>query len=233
MMQFRRADERGHANHGWLDSHHSFSFASYYDPAHMGWSALRVINDDTVEPAAGFPTHGHREMEIVSYVLAGALEHRDSLGTGSVIVPGDVQLMSAGSGITHSEFNHSDRDAVHFLQIWIHPNQANATPGYQQRHFAEAEKRGRLRLLVSADGREQTLRIRQDLDLYAALLEGEESIDWTLAAGRKGYLHVARGRLELNGIALAAGDGVMLHDEPVLTLNKGEAAEVLLFDLPG
>ncbi|WP_028535655.1 pirin family protein [Paludibacterium yongneupense] len=233
MMQFRRADERGHANHGWLDSHHTFSFADYYDPAHMGWSALRVINDDVVSPDGGFPTHAHREMEIISYVLDGALEHKDSLGTGSVIVPGDVQLMSAGTGIAHSEFNHSATEQVHFLQIWVHPKQSGLTPAYQQRHYPDTAKRGRLHLLVSPDGRDDSLLVHQDLYLYAALIEGKEKITWTLEDGRKGYLHVARGEVTLNGHVMRAGDGVKLQGALPLVLDAGLAAEILLFDLPG
>lgn len=232
MLQVRKASERGHANHGWLDSHHTFSFASYFDPDHMGWGPLRVINDDTVAGGGGFPTHGHREMEIISYVLGGALEHKDTLGTGSVIVPGDVQLMSAGTGIAHSEFNHSDQNPVHFLQIWVIPSQAGVRPSYQQRRFADEEKRGKLRLVVSPDGREGSLSIHQDVAIYTSLIDGEEQVEWAQTASRKGYIHVARGSVKLDGYPLQAGDGVKVQGSTRLQLTEGSQAEVLFFDLP-
>jgi hypothetical protein len=232
MLQIRNADQRGHANHGWLNSYHTFSFASYFEPEQMGWGPLRVINDDTVAPGAGFPTHAHQNMEIISYVLEGALEHKDTLGTGSVIKPGDVQMMTAGSGIAHSEYNHSQAEPVHFLQIWVLPNQQDLPPSYQQRYFAAEEKRGQLRLVVSPDGRDGSLRIHQDVAIYSALLDGDEQLEWTPAAHRKGYLHVARGSVELNGQPLRAGDGVKVQDEPRLQLMQGQQAEVLWFDLP-
>lgn len=231
MLQIRKADDRGHANHGWLNSYHTFSFASYFERDHMGWGPLRVINDDTVAPGAGFPTHAHQNMEIISYVLEGALEHKDTLGTGSVIRPGDVQMMSAGSGIAHSEYNHSQTAPVHFLQIWVLPNQQEIAPSYQQSYFAEQEKRGQLRLVVSPDGRDGSLRIHQDVAIYSALLDGDEQFEWSQAAHRRGYLHVARGSVQLNGQPLLAGDGVKVQDEPRLQLTQGQQAEVLWFDL--
>ncbi len=232
MLEIRHAQARGHANHGWLNSYHTFSFADYFDPAEMGWGPLRVINDDTVAGGQGFGTHPHRNMEIISYVLEGALEHRDTIGTGSVMRPGDVQMMEAGSGIAHSEFNHSATEPVHFLQIWIMPNKAGIEPSYQQRHFAEAEKRGKLRLIVSPDGRDDSLRIQQDASVYSALLDGEEAITWTKEASRLAYLHVARGELRVNGLAVSAGDGIKIAGETRLVLEQGKQAEVLLFDLP-
>lgn len=231
MIELRKAEDRGHASHGWLNSHHTFSFAEYHDPAEMGWGVLRVINDDTVAPGQGFGEHGHRDMEIVSYVLDGALEHRDSMGTGSVIRPGDVQLMSAGTGVRHSEFNHSAAEDVHFLQIWIIPKFTGVRPNYQEKRFDESDKRGALRLVVSPDGRDGSLKIMQDATIHAGLLDGEERIEHRLA-GRRGYLHVARGTLVVNGQAVSAGDGVKLADEPLLTLTDGDKAEVLVFDLP-
>lgn len=232
MIQIRQAADRGHANHGWLDSHHTFSFANYYDPQQMGWSALRVINDDTVAPGQGFGTHGHRDMEIISYVLEGALEHRDSMGSGSVIRPGDVQVMSAGTGVQHSEFNHSQSDLVHFLQIWIVPKFTGVRPNYQEKRYDDAEKRGRLRAVVSPDGRDGSLTIWQDAVLYAGLFDGEERAVQNLAPGRKGYVHVARGALEVNGQVLSAGDGARISDETELVFANGRQAEVLVFDLP-
>ncbi|MGB3289096.1 MAG: pirin family protein [Burkholderiaceae bacterium] len=232
MLELRKAADRGHAQHGWLDSHHTFSFAEYYDRANMGWSALRVINDDTVQAGEGFGTHGHRDMEIFSYVLEGALEHRDSMGSGSVIRPGDVQLMSAGTGVQHSEFNHSRTEPVHFLQIWIVPKFSGIKPNYQETRFAEEEKRGKLRLIVSPDGQDGSLTIVQDARVYAGLLDGDESIEHPLTASRHAYVHVARGQLTLNGLALSAGDGVKIADESLLTLTGGRNAEVLVFDLP-
>ena len=232
MEQIRRSGERGHANHGWLDSYHSFSFADYHDPEHMGYGPLRVINEDRVQPGQGFGTHGHRDMEIITYVLEGALEHKDSMGNGSVIRPGDVQRMSAGTGVTHSEFNHSQAELVHFLQIWIEPSVAGIPPGYEEKHFDAASKRGRLRLIASQDGRDGSVKIHQDAYLYAALLDGADRVTHALAPGRKSYVHVARGRVTANGQPLAAGDALKATDVGEVVLEGGEGAEVLLFDLP-
>jgi len=230
-MHIRRAGERGRANLGWLDSRHTFSFGHYHDPKHMGFGPVRVINDDRVAPGGGFPTHPHSDMEIVTYVLAGALEHRDSLGTGSVIRPGDVQRMSAGRGIRHSEFNASRTDPVHFLQIWVLPESQGLAPGYEQKTFSDDEKRGRLRLVASRDGRLGSVTVHRDLDLYAALLAPGDRVEHVLAHGRGAWLHVARGAVTLNGTALDAGDGVGLSAADTLTLEGGsEEAEVLLFD---
>lgn len=231
MLEIRKASDRGHAQHGWLNSHHTFSFAEYYDQQHMGWSHLRVINDDTVQSGEGFGTHGHRDMEIISYVLEGALEHKDSMGSGSVIRPGDVQLMSAGTGVRHSEFNHSRTEPVHFLQIWIVPKFSGIRPNYQEKHYNEAQKRGKLCLVASPDGSNGSLAIAQDARMLAGLLDGSERVDYAVAPGRHAYLHVARGALTLNGLALEAGDGVKIADETQLVLADGNNAEVLLFDL--
>jgi redox-sensitive bicupin YhaK (pirin superfamily) len=232
MIELRRAAERGHAQHGWLDSWHSFSFADYHDPAHMGYSALRVINEDRIQPGTGFGTHGHRDMEIVSYVLEGALAHKDSMGTGSAIVPGDVQRMSAGRGVQHSEFNHSKDGVTHFLQIWIEPNVRGIPPGYEQKHFDAASKRGRLRLVASPDGADGSVTIHQDARLYVTLLDGAERASHVLAPGRKAYVHVARGALTVNGTPLGAGDALKASGVADVVLEKGEGAEALLFDLP-
>ena len=232
MIELRRAAERGHAQHGWLDSWHSFSFADYHDPAHMGYSALRVINEDRIQPGTGFGTHGHRDMEIVSYVLEGALAHKDSMGTGSTIVPGDVQRMSAGRGVQHSEFNHSKGGVTHFLQIWIEPSVRGIPPGYEQKHFDAASKRGRLRLVASPDGAEGSVTIHQDARLYVTLLDGAERASHALAPGRKAYVHVARGALAVNGTPLGAGDALKASGVADVVLEKGEGAEALLFDLP-
>jgi redox-sensitive bicupin YhaK (pirin superfamily) len=231
MIEVRSAAERGHANHGWLDSWHSFSFAEYHDPAHMGFGSLRVINDDRVAPGMGFGTHGHRDMEIVSYVLAGSLEHRDSMGNGSVIVPGDVQRMSAGRGVQHSEYNPSPTESAHFLQIWILPKVTGIAPSYEQKAFPAEEKRGRLRLIASPDGAEGSVTIHQDARLHAALVDGDETASLALAPGRRAYVHVARGRVNANGVELAAGDAVKLTGEAAVTLARGADAEVLVFDL--
>ncbi|MBK8322896.1 MAG: pirin family protein [Betaproteobacteria bacterium] len=231
MMEFRRSEDRGHANHGWLDSFHSFSFADYHDPAHMGFGALRVINEDRVKPGMGFGTHGHRDMEIVSYVLAGALEHKDSMGNGSVIRPGNVQRMSAGTGVRHSEFNPSSADPAHFLQIWILPGVTGIAPGYEEKTFSEADKRGRLALIASPDGREGSVTIHQDALLFAGLFDGDEAASLALAPGRRAYIHVARGEVTVNGQPLAAGDAVKLTHEPAVRLEGGREAEVLVFDL--
>jgi redox-sensitive bicupin YhaK (pirin superfamily) len=231
MLTIRPASERGHAEHGWLDSHHSFSFADYYDPAHMGFRALRVINEDRVAPAKGFGTHPHRDMEIISYVLDGGLAHKDSLGTGSVIKPGDVQRMSAGTGVSHSEFNASPSDPVHFLQIWLVPSQRGIKPSYEQKNFTEADKRGRLRVVASPDAREGSVTIHSDAVLYSGLFDQGESAELVLAAGRHAWVQVARGSVRLNGQELAAGDGAALSDVTKLELEGIERAEVLVFDL--
>jgi hypothetical protein len=228
--ELRRGAERGFADHGWLRSFHTFSFADYYDPEHMGFGALRVINEDRIRPGSGFGTHGHRDMEIISYVLEGALAHKDSMGTGSTIVPGDVQRMSAGRGVMHSEFNDDQKGVTHFLQIWIEPSQRGIEPSYEQKHFAEGEKRGRLRLIASPDGAQGSVRIHQDARLYAGLFDGAERTEYALAPGRKAYVHVARGRLTANGNPLEAGDALKT-DSARIVLEKGAAAEVLLFDL--
>ncbi|MDM8355294.1 pirin family protein [Pandoraea communis] len=231
MLDIRKAADRGVADHGWLSSRHTFSFANYYDPKQVGFSDLLVINDDRVAPAQGFGKHPHRDMEIFSYVLEGALEHKDTMGTGSVIEPGDVQLMSAGRGVAHSEFNHSPTSPVHFMQIWIVPNQTGIAPEYQQRRFTPEEKRGRLRTIISPDGSDDSLRIHQDARVYAGLFDGDESATLTLAPNRYAYVHVARGSVSLNGVALGEGDGVRVRDETALTLSNGTDAEVLVFDL--
>lgn len=231
MLNLRKAGDRGHANHGWLNSHHTFSFADYYDPAHMGFGNLRVINDDTVAPGKGFGTHPHRDMEIISYVLDGALEHKDSMGNGSVMRPGDVQRMSAGTGVTHSEFNHSPSEPVHFLQIWVLPDARGHQPGYEQKHFGAEDKRGRLRLVASNTGREGSVSLNQDVDLYAGLLDGDESATLELRPGREGWVHVARGGVTLNGQALGAGDGVAVSEPGTLAFSGGRDAEVLVFDM--
>ena len=230
-MQIRKAADRGVAEHGWLSSRHTFSFADYRDPDQIGFSDLRVINEDRVKPGQGFGTHPHRDMEIFSWVLEGTLAHSDSMGTGSQIRPGDVQLMSAGRGVTHSEFNGSGEGPVHFLQIWIVPDHSGGEPVYQQKHFDEADKRGRLRLIISPDGRDGSLRIQQDTLVYAGLFDGEESAILTLDQNRHAYVHVARGSIELNGTKLDAGDGVRLREPDTLKLAAGKDAEVLVFDL--
>jgi quercetin 2,3-dioxygenase len=232
MIRLRKSTDRGHANHGWLDSYHSFSFAGYNDPAHVHWGPLRVINEDRVEAGHGFGRHGHRDMEIISYVLSGALGHGDSMGTASRIVPGDVQRMSAGSGVEHSEFNHETGAQTHFLQIWIIPEQPGGAPSYEQKHFTDADKRGCLRLIVSADGRDGSVRIGQQASVFAGLFDGAERAEHVLAPDRLGYVHVARGRVVANGHALEAGDALLYEGEPAITLAEGEGAEVLVFDLP-
>ena len=231
MITVRKAQERGHARHGWLESYHTFSFAGYHDPAHMGFRDLRVINEDRVAPGRGFGTHSHRDMEIVSYVLSGALAHEDSLGTGSVILPGDVQRMSAGTGVSHSELNPSASEAVHFLQIWILPERDGLAPSYEQRHFPAAERAGRLRLVASRDGREGSLRLHQDVDLFAALLGPGDAVSHSLRPGRHAFVQLARGRCELNGLPLEAGDGAAVSGETSLRLAGAQDAEALLFDL--
>ena len=231
MLTLRRSNERGFADHGWLQSFHSFSFADYFDPAHMGFGPLRVINDDVVAPGRGFGKHGHRDMEIVTYVLEGKLTHQDSLGHTADILPGDVQRMSAGQGILHSEFNRTLHDRVHLLQIWIEPTEKGLRPSYEQKNFGEAEKRGRLRLVASPDGREGSVTIHADASLSVGLFDGEETAELALDPARKAYVHVARGSIFVNGQALHAGDAVKLEGESVLTLAGGEQAEVLVFDL--
>lgn len=232
MIILRPAQERGTAYFGWLDSRHTFSFGEYYDPNHMGFANLRVINEDKVSPGQGFGTHGHRDMEIISYVLEGALEHKDSIGTGSVIRPGDVQRMSAGTGIRHSEYNASKTEPVHFLQIWILPERQGIAPGYEQKTFTELEKRGQLRLVGSRDGRDGSITIHQDVDLYAAALHEGDEVNHTLVNGRAAWLQVVRGAVQLKGQMLTAGDGAAISDESLITL-RGAAndAEVLLFDM--
>jgi len=231
MMEIRRANERGHANHGWLDSFHTFSFADYHDPEFMGFRTLRVINEDRVDPGQGFPTHGHRDMEIVSYVLEGALEHKDSMGTGSVIRPGDVQRMSAGTGVRHSEYNASKTELVHFLQIWIVPDKAGHAPGYEQKSFTDDEKRGKLRLVASRDGREGSVAIHQDAALYATLLDDGQTVTHTVPKGRFAWVHVAKGDVMVNGEVLSAGDAAAFDDAAPVVLAGKKHAEVLLFDL--
>jgi quercetin 2,3-dioxygenase len=233
MIKLRRAAERGIANFGWLDSRHTFSFGDYHEPQQMGFGVLRVINEDRVSPGQGFGTHGHRDMEIISYVLEGALEHKDSIGTGSVIRPGDVQVMSAGTGIRHSEFNHSKTEPVHFLQIWVLPDREGIAPRYEQKTFFDADKRGRLCLVGSADGRDGSVVIHQDVKLYAALLGAGEDVTHALKTGRKSWLQVVRGTVALNSRELGAGDGAAVEGEQALTaVAKSGVAEMLVFDLP-
>ncbi|GIZ51282.1 pirin family protein [Noviherbaspirillum aridicola] len=232
MMELRKSEDRGHADHGWLDSRHSFSFADYYDPAHMGFGPLRVINEDRVAAGGGFGTHGHRDMEIISYVLDGELAHRDSMGNGSVIRPGDVQRMSAGRGVMHSEFNHSSDRSTHFLQIWIEPNVHGITPSYEEKRFEPAEKRGRLRLIASPDGAEGSVLIHQDARVYAGLFDGDERASLALAPARRCYVHVARGAASINGHRLETGDALKLQDERAIDIVSASNAEIILFDLP-
>jgi len=238
MLSLRRSADRGHADHGWLNSLHSFSFAEYHDPAHMGFGNLRVINEDRIAPGSGFGTHGHRDMEIISYVLSGALAHKDSMGNGTaggknagVILPGDVQRMSAGRGVMHSEFNHAQDQPTHFLQIWIEPRQRGIAPGYEQKHFEAADKRGRLRLIASEDGREGSVTMNADASLYAGLFDGEEAATLGLDLRRRAYVHLVRGRLRVNGSELSGGDAALISAESALKLDGGHDAEVLVFDL--
>jgi len=231
MIEIRKSEDRGRADHGWLRSYHTFSFADYYDRENMGFGHLRVINEDRVQPGTGFGTHGHRDMEIISYVLEGALAHKDNMGNGSTIVPGDVQLMSAGKGVLHSEFNHARDEVTHFLQIWIEPNVSGIPPSYEQKRFDAESKRGRLRLVVSPDGRDGSVTIHQDAHLYAGLLDGSDRAVQKLQPGRRAYVHVARGRLTVNGQPLEAGDALKATDTAEIVLQQGEGAEVLLFDL--
>ena len=231
MMTYRASSERGYADHGWLKSFHSFSFAGYYDPVHMGFGNLRVINEDVIAPGRGFGTHGHRDMEIISYVLSGELAHKDSMGNVVGIPPGDVQRMSAGTGVQHSEFNHAEGQTTHLLQIWIEPAVTGIAPGYEQKSFPEAQKRGQLRLVASPDAADGSVLIHADARLYAGLFDGAESATLALNPGRKAYVHLVRGQLDVNGRRLFAGDALMLQAEAQLTLTSGQAAEVLVFDL--
>jgi quercetin 2,3-dioxygenase len=232
MNTVRPSNERGHANHGWLDSYHSFSFADYFDSKHVEFGPLRVINEDRVAPGAGFGTHPHRDMEIISYVLSGELAHKDSLGTGSVIRPGDVQRMSAGSGVRHSEFNPSSSQRLHFLQIWIKPNVMGIEPSYEEKHFSDEEKRGRLRLIASPDGRDGSVSIHQNSSVYVGRFDGQEQASLALKPNRCSYVHVVRGEVRANGIDLGAGDALKITDAPAVRIEGGRAAEVLVFDLP-
>jgi redox-sensitive bicupin YhaK (pirin superfamily) len=231
MITLRPGSDRGHANHGWLDSYHTFSFANYYDPEYMGFRALRVINEDRINPGKGFGAHGHRDMEILTYVLEGALEHKDSLGNGAIITPGEVQRMSAGTGIVHSEFNPSKTDSVHLLQIWILPNQQGLEPSYEQRMFPLAERQSQLRLIAAGDARDGAVKIYQDVDLYSSVLQVGDRLSYQLQPNRYGWLQVARGTANLNGQALQAGDGVAVNEAELLKITTDDGAEILLFDL--
>ncbi|MFC7410496.1 pirin family protein [Hydrogenophaga atypica] len=231
MLTIRRSQERGYADHGWLKSFHSFSFAGYYDPAHMGWGNLRVINEDRIAPGTGFGTHGHRDMEIISYVLSGELAHKDSMGNVKGIPPGEVQRMSAGTGVMHSEFNHAPNQQTHFLQIWIEPKFTGVKPGYEQKAFAEAEKRGRLRLVASRTGAEGSVSMNADAALYAGLFDGAEQAELALDPARKAYVHLVRGSLSVNGETLQGGDAALIEGQSRLALAQGQDAEVLVFDL--
>lgn len=231
MITVRKAEDRGHANHGWLNTYHTFSFANYYDPKHMGFRALRVINEDRVTPSAGFGKHGHRDMEIITYVLEGALEHKDSIGTGSVIYPGDVQRMSAGTGILHSEFNHSKTEPVHLLQIWLLPERNGIPPSYEQQNFSPAKNPGKLHLVASRDGRDGSVTVHQDVDLYAAVLQNGECISHILNPQRHAWVQVARGAITLNGLLLDTSDGAAISNETDVVIEATTDAEFLLFDL--
>jgi len=233
MLNLRKSQDRGVASFGWLRSQHTFSFGHYQDPAHMGVGPLRVINEDRVAPGRGFEPHSHKNMEIISYVLDGALEHKDSMGNGSVLRYGDVQRMSAGTGVTHSEYNGSKTEPVHFLQIWVIPSEAGGAPGYEEKHFDADSKKGRLRLIASNDGREGSVSLRQDAAIYATILDGADRVDHPLRAGRQAYVQVARGGVTVNGVRLGAGDAVQVSEEAVLSLAEAQDAEVLVFDLPG
>ena len=232
MQTLRASQDRGHANYGWLNSYHSFSFGGYYDPQQSGFSNLRVINEDWVQPGMGFDTHGHGDMEIISYVLSGSLEHKDSMGNGSVIRPGDVQRMSAGSGVTHSEYNHSSSEPVHFLQIWLEPNELGVEPGYEQKHFSPETRQGKLALLVSPDGRDGSLRSYQDALFYGCFLEKDQSVSCELDTDRKAYVHVARGPVSVNGCQMKTGDGLKIQLQDEISITGIEQAEILLFNLP-
>ena len=232
MIDIRKSDQRGHSNHGWLNSYLTFSFANYYDPQFMAFRSLRVINEDLVSPAQGFGAHPHRDMEIISYVLEGALEHKDSLGTGSTIKPGDVQLMCAGTGVKHSEFNPSSKDSVHFLQIWIVPEKTGLKPSYQQKAFDESKKKNRLCLIVSHDAREESLKINQDVDLFASILTNDHAIEYSIKPKRYVWIQLIKGDLTINGQALKQGDGAAISHEKNLTIKSPSLSEFLLFDLP-
>lgn len=232
MIELRKSEDRGHANHGWLDSYHSFSFADYFDSQHMGFGPLRVINEDRIEAGTGFGTHGHQDMEIITYVLEGELAHKDSIGTGSVIRPGDVQRMSAGKGVRHSEFNNSPDYETHLLQIWIQPNVTGIAPSYEEKNFMRAEKEGRLRLLASSDGRDGSVMMHQDAGMYVGLFDGVQTAELSLMPGRLAYVHVVRGGVRVNGQMLEAGDALKLSDEREVRIADGHQAEVLVFDLP-
>lgn len=232
MLTIRKSKDRGFADHGWLKSFHSFSFANYHDPAQMGFGPLRVINEDRVAASQGFGTHGHRDMEIISYVLEGALEHKDSMGNGSVLQYGNVQRMSAGTGVRHSEFNHSQEEEVHFLQIWIEPNVTGIAPGYEEKIFSRESKMGQLRLIASADGQDGSVLIHQDAKLYASILQAGDSIEYKIATGRTAYLHIASGNLTANSIELFTGDALKVTNESLLSIGSSDKSEFLLFDLP-
>ena len=232
MLTVRKSQDRGYADHGWLQSFHSFSFAGYHDPRHMGFGNLRVINEDRIAPGMGFGTHGHRDMEIISYVLEGALGHKDSMGNVETITPGEVQRMSAGTGVTHSEFNYDSAGTTHFLQIWILPERTGIEPGYEQKRFDDSEKRGRLRLVVSPDGADGSVTIHQDARMYAGLFDGDGSAELAIAPGRLAYVHLVRGTATVNGRDLGAGDALLYRDEPDVRIERGQGAEVLVFDLP-
>jgi redox-sensitive bicupin YhaK (pirin superfamily) len=231
MLTIRRSNQRGHFNHGWLNTYHTFSFDQYYDPRYMGFRSLRVINEDFVAAGRGFPTHGHRDMEIITYILEGALKHEDSMGNGSVIRPGDVQRMTAGTGVRHSEQNASDRERVHLLQIWILPNAEDLTPGYEQKAFSEEERRGRLRLIASGDGRDDSVHLNQDVSLFASILDANQEVEREMDPARYAWIQVARGSIGVNGETAEQGDGVVVVAEPMLKIQAREPAEVLLFDL--
>jgi hypothetical protein len=231
MIAIRKAEERGHANHGWLNSYHSFSFANYYDPQQMGFKTLRVINEDRVQASQGFGAHSHRDMEIISYVLEGALEHKDSMGTSSIIRPGEVQIMSAGTGVTHSEYNHSKTDPVHFLQIWILPNQTGLEPRYEQKMYSTEEKHGNLRLIASQDGRDGSVTIHQDASIYATLLDAGQQVDYQIKPNRHAWVQVIKGDISLNGNLLVAGDGAAISDENQIVIDAKDNTEFLVFDL--
>jgi len=231
MLTIRKAEDRGHANHGWLNTYHTFSFANYYEPKHLGFRALRVINEDRVSPGNGFGTHGHKNMEIITYVLEGALEHKDSIGTGSVIQPGEVQRMSAGTGILHSEFNHSKSESVHFLQIWLLPEREGLPPSYEQRNFSPAKTPGKLHLVAARDGRDAAVTVHQDVDLYAAVLEPGDRVSHSLQPQRHAWVQVARGAITLNGLSLDKGDGAAISEETDVVIEATTDAEILLFDL--
>lgn len=232
MISVRSSQERGYAEHGWLKSYHSFSFADYHDPRHMGFGPLRVINEDWIDPGMGFGTHGHRDMEIITYVLEGEIAHKDSMGNGSVIRPGDVQRMSAGTGVMHSEFNASQQNSAHLLQIWIMPDRGGIAPSYEEKNFSREDKLGRLKLVASPDAEDGAVKIHQDARLYVGLFDGEQQASLNLAKGRLAYVHVARGELTVNGVALKTGDAVKLQAEELLSIEQGKQAEVLVFDLP-